>query len=81
MAYILKRMPVTNLDRVIEFELGGEKFVRRLVMTVHEIGEEISVASPVGLHLANAKPGAVFQINVANECSVGKVLSVSGSPA
>lgn len=77
MAYILNRKPIMNLGKLIEFELDREKFKRMLVVTVRAIGAEISVASPVGAQLANAKPGDRIEIHrPGDECLLGKVLSI-----
>jgi len=81
--FILKHEPVANLDKFIEFELEGTRMVRRLVVTVKQFGREISIASPVGLKLANAKPGDQFTITRPDPdgYSVGKVLSIADSVA
>ena len=81
--FSLKREPVANLDKVIEFELEGTRMVRRLVVTVSVFGQEISIASPVGRKLANAKPGDQFTITRPDPdgYSVGKVLSIADSVA
>ena len=82
MAYIRKSQPVTNLGKRIEFELCEVRLVRCLVMTVHAIGEEVSVASPVGAQLANAKPGDVLQVHQMDDGYLfGKVLSITDSVA
>jgi transcription elongation GreA/GreB family factor len=87
--FILKHEPVANLDKVITFELEGTRMVRRLVVTVKQFGAEISIASPVGMKLANAKPGDPFTIPSKGTVtrpdpdgySVGKVLSIADSVA
>lgn len=81
--YMLNHQPVTNLDKVIEFELDGMWMRRRLVPVVRQIGEEISIASPVGFTLANAQPGQEFVITRPdpNEYSIVKVLSIAESVA
>ena len=81
--FILKHEPVVNLDKVITFELEGTRMVRRLVVTVKQFGAEISIASPVGMKLANAKPGDPFTITRPDPdgYSVGKVLSIADSVA
>jgi transcription elongation GreA/GreB family factor len=81
MPYILNHQPVSNLDKVIEFEYEGMRMVRKLVVTVREFGEEISVASPVGFRLANAKVDEVFTVTRPDPdgYSVGKVLVISES--
>jgi len=77
--FILKHEPAANLDKVITFELEGTRMIRRLVVTVKQFGAEISVASPVGMKLANAKPGDPFTITRPDGYSVGKVLSIADS--
>ncbi len=63
MAFLFKGKPATNLDRRIEFMVDGEKLCRRLVMTANtKASDEISIASPVGTRLANAKVGQQFII-------------------
>jgi transcription elongation GreA/GreB family factor len=81
--FILKHEPVANLDKFIEFELEGTRMIRRLVVTIKQFGHEISIASPVGLKLANAKPGDEFTITRPDPdgYSVGKVLSIADSVA
>jgi len=81
--FILKHKPAANLDKVITFELEGTRMVRRLVVTVKQFGAEISIASPVGMKLANAKPGDPFTITRPDPdgYSVGKVLSIADSVA
>jgi transcription elongation GreA/GreB family factor len=81
--FILKHEPVANLDKFIEFELEGTRMVRRLVVTVKQFGAEISIASPVGMKLANAKPGDPFTITRPDPDGylVGKVLSICDSVA
>ena len=81
MSMILSRQTVTNLGKVIEFELDGARLVRRLVQTVQRIGEEISIASPTGTKLVNAQPGQEFQISVKGTDGylVGKVLTIVDS--
>ncbi len=77
--YILNRQPVANLNKVIEFDLEGTRMKRTLVMiAMHP--DEISVASPVGNQLANAKPGQALSITVKGEerCLLGSVLAVDG---
>ena len=86
MAILLRGKPIENLWAQIEFVVDGVKLQRRLVITVTKIGKEISVASPVGGRLANAKPGDQFVIQMkAPEpdvvVSVVKVLPVGISPA
>jgi transcription elongation GreA/GreB family factor len=78
---ILSRQPVANLGKVIAFELDGAQLVRRLVMTVRAIGEEISVASPTGTKLVNAQPGQEFHISVkgTDDYLVVKVLTITES--
>jgi len=82
MRYILNHEPVLNLDKVIVFELDGQRLVRRLVMTIHAV-DEISPASPVGYRLANARPGATFEIPQPDPdpCVVVKVLDILDSLA
>jgi len=82
MAYIMKHQPVANLGKRIKFELGGVLLVRCLVLTVHAIGEEVSVASPVGVQLANAQPGDKLEVHQpGDEYLFGKVLSIVDSVA
>ena len=83
MPYILGNQPASNLDKVIEFEYQGEHMVRKLVVTVREFGKEISVASPVGFRLANAKVDEVFIVMRPDPDGylVGKVLSITNSVA
>lgn len=82
MAYILKRQPVRNLGRVIRFALDGEEMVRQLVMTAHDIAHEISVASPVGMRLANAEQDKEFIVPLpGDEFIVVKVLAIQDSLA
>jgi transcription elongation GreA/GreB family factor len=52
-------------------------------MTVKQFGHEISIASPVGMKLANAKSGDQFTITRPDSdgYSVGKVLSIADSVA
>ena len=81
--FILKHEPAANLDKVITFELEGTRMVRRLVVTVKQFGAEISIASPVGMKLANAQQGEQFTIirRDPDGYSVGKVLSIADSVA
>lgn len=81
MSMILSRQTGTNLGKVIAFELDGARLVRRLVQTVHHIGEEISIASPTGTKLVNALPGQEFQISVkgTDDYLVVKVLTIAES--
>lgn len=81
MSMIVSRQPVANLGKVIAFELDGAQLVRRLVMTVRAIGEEISVASPTGTKLVNALPGQEFQVSVkgTDDYLVVKVLTIAES--
>lgn len=81
--YITHRGPVTNMDKVIRFELDGTEVVRQLVPVVRQVGQEISIASPVGMRLANANPGQEFVIPRpgTDEFSVVKVLSIEESVA
>jgi len=83
MDYILNRRPVTNLGKVIMFELGRDRLTRKLVITAQDTHVEISVASPVGTQLANAKPGDRLEIAVKGEEGYlfGKVLSIVDSVA
>ena len=61
--FLFKGKPAANLDRWIEFMVDGEKLTRRLVMTAStKANDEISIASPVGTRLANARPGEQFVI-------------------
>lgn len=77
--FIVNRKNVTNLDRMIEFELDGARLTRRLVLTA-TCPTEVSIASPVGAQLANAQPGDPLQITLKGEEGYlfGKVLSVGG---
>ena len=79
MTYILGNQPVSNLGKVIEFEYEGAHMVRKLVVTVRVFDQEISVASPVGFRLANAKVDDVFTVTRPDPdgYSVGKVLAIS----
>jgi transcription elongation GreA/GreB family factor len=81
MSMTVSRQPVTNLGKVIAFELDGARLVRRLVMTVRAIGEEISIASPTGAKLANAQSGQEFQVSVkgTEDFLVVKVLTIADS--
>jgi len=75
---ILNHQTVTNLDKLIRFTLNGQEMVRRLVITAFK-PEEISLAAPVGWKLANAQPGATFEIPVEDEPSIQyEVLSIEG---
>jgi len=85
MAILLRGKPIENLWAQIEFIADGVQLQRRLVVTVAK-KDEISIASPVGGRLANAKPGDQFVIPMkAPEpdvvVSVVKVLPVGISPA
>lgn len=63
MAFLFKGKTAANLDRQIEFMLDGETLLRRLVVTKNlKAADEISIASPVGTRLANARPGEQFVI-------------------
>lgn len=84
--YVLRGKPVVNLGALIEFVVDGVQLRRRLVITVTKIGEEISVASPVGGRLANAKAGDQFVIPMKEPepdviVSVVKVLNIESSVA
>ena len=81
MPYILSCQSITNLDKVIVFELDGERLIRRLVRTAIRLHEEISVSSPTGSKLANAQPGQKFEVSVKGTDSylVGKVLEIKDS--
>ena len=63
MAILSRGKPIENLWKRIEFVVDGERLCRRLVVTTNsKAADEISVASPVGVRLANAKPGEQFVI-------------------
>ena len=80
--YLLSQQPMTNLFKVIVFEVDGLQMMRRLVPVVHQVGQEISIGSPVGFKLANAEPGQEFTIaRPGGEHSVVKVLSIAESVA
>lgn len=79
--YLLNQQPVTNLFKIIAFELDGLQITRRLVPMVRQVGQEISIASSVGFRLANATPGQEFTIaRPDGESSVVKVLAVTETP-
>jgi transcription elongation GreA/GreB family factor len=69
-----------NLDKVIQFMLGEQILERRLVLTAFE-PTEISMASPIGHKLGDAKPGDIFKVATAEGDLVVKVLAVGNSPA
>ncbi len=76
---VLKRQPVAvNLGRLIRFTLGEIVLERRLVMTAFS-PVEISVASLVGSHLANAEVGQVMQVHALEGDLVVKVLEIGES--
>jgi transcription elongation GreA/GreB family factor len=80
MNYIRNGKTARNLDRTIRFTLDGEELTRRLVLTAHDLAEEISVASPVGVRLANAEAEKEFIIPLPEEqFIVVKVLEVVDS--
>jgi transcription elongation GreA/GreB family factor len=76
MVYIKDRKPVENLDRVIRFTVDGEELVRKLVITSHDIANEISVASPVGTRLACAEAGNQYTIPLPPSGDVFLVVNV-----
>lgn len=85
MSYILNRQSVANLGALIEFVVDGVQLKRCLVITAAKM-DEISIASPVGVRLANAKAGEQFVIPMKEPepdviVSVVKVLAASASPA
>ena len=78
---VLHRQPImTNIDKVIQFMLGDQILERRLVLTAFE-PTEISMASPVGHSLGEAKPGDIFKVSTLEGYLVVKVLAVGVSPA
>jgi len=85
MAILLRGKPIENLWKQIEFVADGVQLQRRLVVTV-TTKDEISIASPVGMRLANATPGEQFVIPMKAPdpdviVSVVKVLSGESSVA
>lgn len=69
---------MSNLDRVIQFELDGNPLQRRLVgfTVVDDPAEELSIESPVGRALLGAQVGDEFVVPAPAGDVVVKVQSV-----
>jgi len=65
-----------NVERVVRFEVEGMELARRLVLGQVEGTTELSVESPVGRALRNARPGDRMRVEAPGGCVEVSVLEV-----
>ena len=59
-----------NLEHTVRFKVEGVELTRRLVDQVQDTAGELSVGSPVGRALRNARPGDRMRVEIEGKSAV-----------